>query len=53
LDDFSTSDRLEWAANRNTTKPEDGAYCLLGVLGIQLPLIYGEGKEKALGRQKN
>jgi hypothetical protein len=46
LDSFSISDRMEWVTNRNTTELEDGAYCLLGVLGVQLPLTYGEGKEK-------
>ncbi|RYO17084.1 hypothetical protein AA0111_g11220, partial [Alternaria arborescens] len=39
-----------WAHNRQTTRPEDGAYCLLGIFGIHLPLIYSEGKENALKR---
>jgi tetratricopeptide (TPR) repeat protein len=50
LDDFSKSERLQWAAGRMTTEPEDGAYCLLGIVGVQLPLTYGEGKEKAMAR---
>jgi hypothetical protein len=32
------------------THEEDRAYCLLGIFGVHLPLIYGEGKEKALKR---
>ncbi|KAJ4396062.1 hypothetical protein N0V93_000279 [Gnomoniopsis smithogilvyi] len=39
----SIAQRMSWAANRSTTRPEDMAYCLLGIFGINLPLIYGEG----------
>ena len=53
LEDFSTSERLQWAAGRDTTEPEDGAYCLLGLVGVQLPLTYGEGKEKAMIRLRD
>ena len=35
--------RMSWAANRETTRTEDLAYCLLGIFGINLPLLYGEG----------
>lgn len=35
--------RLSWAAHRYTTKPEDQAYCLLGLLDVNMSLIYGEG----------
>jgi hypothetical protein len=41
---------MSWAAKRETTKDEDGAYCLLGIFSIFIPLIYGEGKEHALKR---
>ncbi|KAH8195177.1 hypothetical protein TruAng_010656 [Truncatella angustata] len=34
---------MSWAANRVTTRPEDMAYCLLGIFDIHMPLIYGEG----------
>jgi tetratricopeptide (TPR) repeat protein len=50
LPDFSISDRMAWAENRKTTQPEDGAYCLLGIFNIDMPLSYGEGKTKALSR---
>jgi hypothetical protein len=50
LDTFSATERMAWAANRQTTKDEDGAYCLLGIFSIFMPLIYGEGKENALMR---
>ena len=42
--------RLSWGAGRQTTRPEDMAYCLLGLFGITLPLSYGEGAENAFYR---
>ncbi len=41
---------MAWAKNRQTTKKEDEAYCLLGICSAFMPLIYGEGKENALSR---
>ncbi|KAI1111205.1 heterokaryon incompatibility protein-domain-containing protein [Nemania sp. NC0429] len=41
---FSVAERMSWAASRQTTRLEDEAYCLLGIFGINLPLIYGEGR---------
>jgi hypothetical protein len=35
---------------RETTIREDFAYCLLGLLNVQVPLVYGEGVENALIR---
>jgi hypothetical protein len=43
LSSFSVDDRLAWAANRQTTRKEDKAYCLLGIFDVYLPPIYGEG----------
>jgi hypothetical protein len=51
LPQFSVDERLRWAANRKTKKKEDGAYCLLGIFNIFMPLIYGE-EEHALTRLK-
>lgn len=42
--------RLSWAAKRETTRPEDLAYCLLGVFGVHMPLLYGEGGHSAFIR---
>jgi tetratricopeptide (TPR) repeat protein len=50
LDQFSTSERRQWADSRKTTEEEDIVYCLLGVLGVSMPSTYGEGKESALRR---
>jgi len=41
--------RMSWASNRVTTRLEDTAYCLLGIFGVNMPLLYGEG-EKAFIR---
>ena len=51
LKSFSIDERLSWAAKRQTTRKEDKAYCLLGIFGIYLPLIYGEG-DNAFNRLK-
>jgi hypothetical protein len=34
-----------WASNRTTTRPEDMAYCLLGLFNVNMPLLYVEGKQ--------
>ncbi|KAI1126278.1 heterokaryon incompatibility protein-domain-containing protein [Nemania abortiva] len=41
----SVSQRMSWAAFRETTRVEDEAYCLLGIFDIHLSLIYGEGRK--------
>ncbi|SPQ20684.1 838d895d-2660-4641-ab4c-d43b35fdbd37 [Thermothielavioides terrestris] len=38
------AERMSWAANRQTTRVEDAAYCLLGIFKVHMPLIYGEGQ---------
>jgi hypothetical protein len=45
----SVAQRMSWAANRECTRVEDVAYCLLGLFDINMPLLYGEG-EKAFAR---
>ncbi|KAE9370039.1 HET-domain-containing protein [Stipitochalara longipes BDJ] len=40
---LSIARRMSWAANRQTTRVEDTAYCLLGIFNINMPLLYGEG----------
>jgi hypothetical protein len=49
---FSVEERFSWAARRTTTLKEDRVYCLLGIFGVFLPLIYGEGEEHAAKRLK-
>jgi len=50
LSSFSVEERMTWAKERKTTREEDMAYSLLGIFNIHMPLLYGEGKEKALKR---
>jgi hypothetical protein len=47
---FDIAKRFSWAQKRQTTREEDGAYCLLGIFGIYMSLIYGEGRENAIKR---
>jgi hypothetical protein len=47
LSDFGVEERMKWVAERTTTEKEDKVYCLLGLFGVFLPLIYGEGEEHA------
>ena len=35
--------KMSWMANRTTTKVEDTAYALLGLLGVRMQTDYGEG----------
>ncbi|OAP55332.1 hypothetical protein AYL99_10305 [Fonsecaea erecta] len=52
LKDFTHAERLRWASHRETKKTEDGAYCLLGIFDVSMPVIYGEGN-RALDRLKD
>jgi hypothetical protein len=47
---FSVEDRMSWVAGRTTTLKEDKVYSLLGIFGVFLPLIYGEGEAYATKR---
>ncbi|KAK4191010.1 heterokaryon incompatibility protein-domain-containing protein [Podospora australis] len=38
------AERMSWASKRITTRTEDIAYCLLGIFGVHMPMIYGEHK---------
>ncbi len=49
LAEFSVAARMSWASNRQTTRTEDEAYSLMGLFGVNMPLIYGE-KEMAFIR---
>jgi hypothetical protein len=50
LSQFGVDERFAWAETRRTTRLEDWAYCLLGIFGVFIPLIYGEGKGHAIRR---
>ena len=36
---------MSWAAYRTTTRVEDKAYSLMGLLDVNMPMLYGEGKK--------
>ena len=41
--DYTVAQRMSWAANRKTTRIEDRVYSLLGIFGVNMPVLYGEG----------
>ncbi|KAL4066189.1 hypothetical protein J3A83DRAFT_367071 [Scleroderma citrinum] len=41
---------MSWAADRETSEPEDKAYSLVGLFGVSLTVIYGEGASYAFQR---
>ncbi|KAL7800879.1 heterokaryon incompatibility domain-containing protein [Trichoderma afarasin] len=53
LQQVSVGRRLSWAANRETTREEDLAYCLFGLFDVNMPLIYGEGEKAFLRLQEH
>ena len=52
LNQASIAQRMSWASHRKTTRVEDEAYCLLGLFGINMPLLYGEGRKAFLRLQE-
>ncbi|KAI0185963.1 heterokaryon incompatibility protein-domain-containing protein [Xylaria flabelliformis] len=53
LSRFSFEKRMSWAGGRRTKWEEDIIYSLLGIFGVHLPLIYGEGKDNAHRRLRD
>jgi hypothetical protein len=52
LSEYAIEERISWVTKRETTMKEDKIYCLLGIFGVFMPLIYGEGEEYASTRLK-
>ncbi|CAK1368378.1 unnamed protein product [Cercospora beticola] len=50
LEAFSKEEKLRWVQGRNTTREEDMAYCLFGILDAPIGANYGEGAERARRR---
>lgn len=42
--------RISWAAARECTRAEDIVYCLLGLLDVNMSVLYGEGLERGFRR---
>lgn len=53
LSDLSIAQRLSWAARRRTSRIEDEAYSLFGILDINLAPIHGEGANAFLRLQEH
>jgi hypothetical protein len=49
--DVCVARKMSWASQRETTRIEDLAYCLMGLLGINMPTLYGEGNNAFLRLQ--
>lgn len=47
---YSIAQRMSWVSDRVTFRDEDIAYCLLGIFGVHIPFLYGEGRENAFLR---
>jgi hypothetical protein len=47
---FTVDERMQWAQGRKTKREEDAAYSLLGIFDVHMPLLYGEGRQKAMDR---
>lgn len=52
LESVSVAQRMSWASKRETTRVEDRAYCLMGIFGVNMPIIYGEGENAFLRLQE-
>ncbi|KAI9867970.1 MAG: hypothetical protein M1813_007792 [Trichoglossum hirsutum] len=52
LECASVAQRMSWASNRETKRVEDLAYCLIGIFGINMPMLYGEGERAFIRLQE-
>lgn len=48
--EFTVEERFNWVKSRETRRKEDKAYSMLGIFDVYMPLIYGEGMERAFRR---
>ncbi|KAF9471317.1 hypothetical protein BDN70DRAFT_977104, partial [Pholiota conissans] len=44
------SRKMQWAAERHTTRAEDTAYSLMGLFRVSISIAYGEGVSSAFSR---
>ncbi|KAF3075868.1 hypothetical protein CFAM422_001941 [Trichoderma lentiforme] len=52
LETATVAQRMSWASKRKTSRIEDRAYCLMGIFGINMPLLYGEGERAFIRLQE-
>ncbi|KAI3322060.1 hypothetical protein HD806DRAFT_135496 [Xylariaceae sp. AK1471] len=50
--EMSIAARMKWASQRETTRLEDVAYCLMGLFDVNMPLLYGEGSKAFIRLQE-
>lgn len=43
---------MSWASKRQTTRVEDIAYSVMGLFGVNLPMLYGEGERAFIRLQE-
>lgn len=52
IESVSVAKRMSWASKRETTRPEDIAYSLMGLFDVNMPMLYGEGQKAFLRLQE-
>jgi hypothetical protein len=52
LQSVSVASKMYWALRHQTTRKEDEAYCLLGLFGVNMPLLHGEGPKASIRLQQ-
>lgn len=52
VESASIAKRMSWASHRATTRVEDLAYCLMGLFGVNMPMLYGEGEKSFIRLQE-
>jgi hypothetical protein len=51
FDEACVAQKMSWASERQTSRLEDQAYCLMGLFEVNMPLLYGEGRKAFLRLQ--
>ncbi|PMD28638.1 HET-domain-containing protein [Hyaloscypha hepaticicola] len=50
LREVPIAQKMAWAARRQTAREEDLAYAVMGLFDVNMPILYGEGLNKAFRR---
>lgn len=50
INTVSVASRMSWFQDRKAKVDEDHAHCLMGLFGVNMPTLYGEGMERAFRR---
>lgn len=52
LGEYSIAKRMSWASQLNASRTEDRSFALLGILGVHMPIVYGEGHKAFIRLQE-